>query len=250
MAFFFHVWITSHSMPRRLLHSSICPCTLWPLPCLSCCRCCCSGCSCARLLLSCYFCLAKPTVPGRHPVPLPLPQLLAPTILLSVSMELWDLVGVDSKLLFFRVWLMSLSIMPSGFIPAVAWVRTAFLSGWATFIVWMDRGLLVCSSVEGHRECLHSSLTSCRICGIPSESPMILESFTITYCVNFFILKSIKAQKQGRVWVSPVFMNEKAKETPPPHPLPLWNLQDKEGWWCNKLCEVSENCTNNLRDFP
>ena len=31
---------------------------------------------------------------------------------------------------------------------------------------------------------------------------MIQKSFTITYFVNFFILKSIKAQKKGRMYVS------------------------------------------------
>ena len=42
-----------------------------------------------------------------------------------------------------------------------------------TFIVWMDHILLVHPSVEGHTEYLHSSLTSCSICGITSESPII-----------------------------------------------------------------------------
>ena len=90
-----------------------------------------------------------------------------------------------------------------GFIQAVACVRTAFLSGWTTFIVWMDHGLLVHSSVEGHREYLHSSLTSCNICGITSESPMMIQkSFTINYFINFFILKPIIAEKKGRMHVS------------------------------------------------
>ena len=79
---------------------------------------------------------------------------------------------------------MSLSIMPSGFIHTVACVRTAFLLGWTTFIEWMDHGLLVHSSVEGHMEYLHSSLTSCNICGISSESPMNQKSFTISYFIN------------------------------------------------------------------
>ena len=42
--------------------------------------------------------------------------------------------------------------------PPVACVRTALLSDWTTFIVWMDHGLLVLSSVEGHMNYLHSSL--------------------------------------------------------------------------------------------
>ena len=76
-----------------------------------------------------------------------------------------------------RVWFMSLSIMPSGFIHTVACVRTAFLLGWTTFIAWMDHGLLVHSSVEGHMEYLHSSLTSCNICGInfrKSHEPKVI----------------------------------------------------------------------------
>ena len=105
------------------------------------------------------------------------------------------------KHLFFCVWLTSLSIMPLGFIHAVGCVRTAFLSGWTTFTVWMGRGLLVCPSAEGRVDYLHSSLMSCHICGIASESPTIQKSFTITYFVNFFILKSIKSQK-GRMYVS------------------------------------------------
>ena len=92
--------------------------------------------------------------------------------------------------------------MPSDFIHAVGCVRTAFLSGWTTFIVWMDCGLLVCSSAKGHVKYLHSSLMFFHICGIASESPMIQKSFTIAYFVNFFILKSIKAQKKGRMYVS------------------------------------------------
>ena len=68
--------------------------------------------------------------------------------------------------LFFHVCLMSLSIMSSGSIHAVACVKTAFLSGWTTFIVLLDHVLLVHSSVEGQMEYLHSSLTSCSICGI------------------------------------------------------------------------------------
>lgn len=90
-----------------------------------------------------------------------------------------------------------------GFIRAVDCVRIAFLSGWTTFIVWMDHGLLVRSSVEGPREYLHSSLTSCNICGITSESPMMIQkSLTTSYFINFFILKPIKAQKKGRMHVS------------------------------------------------
>ena len=56
------------------------------------------------LLLSCK----TETVPRRHSVPIPLPQPLAPTILLSVSMELTALGPYMSGLkhLFFRVWLM------------------------------------------------------------------------------------------------------------------------------------------------
>ena len=55
---------------------------------------------------------------------------------------------------------------------------------------------------EGRVEYLHSSLMPCHICGIASESPRIQKSFTITYFVNFFILKSSKSQKKGRMYVS------------------------------------------------
>ena len=96
---------------------------------------------------------------------------------------------------------MSLSVMPSGFTHIVAYVRIAFLSGW-TFIVWMNHGLLVCSSVEGHMEYLHSSLISCNICGITSKSPVIQKSFTINYFINVFTLKTAKGQKKGRMHMS------------------------------------------------
>ena len=144
------------------------------------------------LLLSCR----TETVPTRHSVSFYLPQPLAPTILLSVNMKPTDL-----RALYFPVYVTEHNAL--GFIQAVACVRTAFLSGWTTFIVWTDHGLLVHSSVEGHREYLHSSLTSCNICGITSESPMMIQkSFTINYFINFFILKPIKAEKKGRMHVS------------------------------------------------
>ena len=63
------------------------------------------------LLLSCK----TETDPTRHSVPFYLPQPLAPTILLSVNMELTALGACMSGLkhhLFFRFWFMSLSIMP------------------------------------------------------------------------------------------------------------------------------------------
>ena len=105
--------------------------------------------------------------------------------------------------LFFCVCLVSLSIMSSESIHTVACVRTAFVSGWTTFIVWMDHVLLVHSSVEGHMGYLHSSLRSCSTCGITSESPMMIQkSLTTSYFINFFILKPIKAQKKGRMHVS------------------------------------------------
>ena len=69
-----------HSMHRWLLCSFICPCTSWLLICLSCCKCCtahaCAQC-CQWLLLSCK----TKTVPMRHSVRIPLPHLLALTIL-------------------------------------------------------------------------------------------------------------------------------------------------------------------------
>ena len=99
--------------------------------------------------------------------------------------------------------------MPSGFTHAVACVRTAFLLGWTTFIVWMDHGLLV-RSVEGHMEYLHSSLTSYNICGITSESSMIQKSFTINYFINFFFWKPSKLRRsEGCMWTSLVFRNER-----------------------------------------
>ena len=72
--------ITFHSMHRWLLSSFICPYTSWLLICLSCCKCCtvhaCVHC-CQSLLLSCK----TKTVPMRHAVCIPLPHLLALTIL-------------------------------------------------------------------------------------------------------------------------------------------------------------------------
>ena len=82
------------------------------------------------------------TVPMNHPVPFPLSQPLTPSILLSVNMEptaLGTLYEWTQTSFALCVWLMSLSIMPSGFIQAVACVGTAFLSCWTTF--------MVCSSV-------------------------------------------------------------------------------------------------------
>lgn len=96
------------------------------------------------LLLSCK----TETVPRRHSVPVPSRHLQS-CFLCLWNRLLWDLVRRDSKHLFFCVWLTSLSIMPLGFIQAVGCVRTAFLSGWTTFTVWMGRGLLVCPSAEG-----------------------------------------------------------------------------------------------------
>ena len=86
-----------------------------------------------------------------------------------------------------------------GFIRAVDCVRIAFLSGWTTFIVWMDHGLLVRSSVEGPREYLHSSLTSCNICGITSESPMMIQkSLTTSYFINFFYFETHQSSEEGK----------------------------------------------------
>ena len=50
--------------------------------------------------------------------------------------------------LFFRVCLMSLSIMPSGSTHAAACGGAAFLSGWTTLVVWMDHVLLVHSFLK------------------------------------------------------------------------------------------------------
>ena len=76
------------------------------------------------LLLSCK----TKTVPTRHSVRLPPPPLLALTICF-LCLWSWLLQGPCmsglNHYLFFHVWLMSLSIMPSGFIHAVACVRTA-----------------------------------------------------------------------------------------------------------------------------
>ena len=87
MALFFHGWIIFRSIHIWFLYSFICPCIFSLLPCLSCCKCCCSACLCA-VLFSCYFYLENPDSPHETLSPLPLPQPLTPTILLSVSMEL------------------------------------------------------------------------------------------------------------------------------------------------------------------
>ena len=97
----------------------------------------------------------------RHSVPIPLPQPLAPTILFSVSRE-------PTALGTFYEWTQtSFVLLYLAYVtehnalrlhPPVACVRTALLSDWTTFIVWMDHGLLVLSSVEGHMKYLLSSL--------------------------------------------------------------------------------------------
>ena len=150
---------------------------------------------CARLLRSRYFYLAK----LRVPVP---SRCLQPCFLCLWSRLPWgpSLSGLKHHF-FFPVCLMSLSIKPSGFMHTVACIRTAFLSGLTTFNVWMDHGLFV-RSVKGHMEYLHSSLTSFNICGITSESPMIQTSFTVNCFISFHVLKSIKARKKGRTYVS------------------------------------------------
>ena len=88
--------------------------------------------------------------------------------------------------------------MPSGFIHAGACVRTAFLSGLTTLIVWMDHGLLVRSSVVGRMEGLHSSLRSYNICGITSESSMTQKSLTINYFINFFYFEKHQTSEEGK----------------------------------------------------
>ena len=51
-------------------------------------------------------------------------------------------------------------------------------------------------------EYLHSSLMSYNVCGTTSESPMTQKSFIINYFTGSFILKSTKAQKKGRMYMS------------------------------------------------
>ena len=100
----------------------------------------------------------------RHSVPIPLPQPLAPTILFSVSREPtalgtfyeWTQTSFVLLYLTYVTEHNALRVHPCCSIC----VSTAFLSGWTTFIVWMDHVLLVHSFVEGHMEYLHSSLTS------------------------------------------------------------------------------------------
>ena len=102
------------------------------------------------------------TVPMSHPVPFPLSQPLTPSILLSVNMEptaLGALYEWTQTSFALRVWLMSRSIMPSVH-PCCSMCQHCLPFRWTTFIVWMDHVLLVHSSVEGHMEYLHLSLTS------------------------------------------------------------------------------------------
>ena len=152
------------------------------------------------MLFSHYFYLAKPKLSPHSPPSVPGTHHPASCVCGANCSR--GLVSVDSNIIYSSVSGLSLSIMPSGFTHTVTCVRNAFLSGWTTFIVWMNHGLLVHSSVEGHMEYLHSSLTSCNICGITSKSPMIQKSFTINYFINFFTLKTTKGQKKGRMHVS------------------------------------------------
>ena len=136
------------------------------------------------LLLSCK----TKTTPVRHAVPILLPQSLAPTILLSVLMEPTALGAMYEWIQTSCVLLCLPCVTERNTLrvhPLCSPCQNTFLSDWTTFIVWMDHGLLVRSSVQGHMEYLHSSLTSFNICGITSESPMIQKSFTINYFINF-----------------------------------------------------------------
>ena len=206
---FFHGWIIFHSMHIWLLYSFICPCTFWLLPYLSYCKCCSSACLCVCV---CCCCSVATSFLQNWDRPHKTLSPLLPPSASGTHHSAFCEYGADcsrglyewtqtSFVLSFLVYVTEHNAL--GFIRAVDCVRTAFLSGWTTFIVWMDHGLLVRSSVEGPREYLHSSLTSCNICGITSESPMMIQkSLTTSYFINFFILKPIKAQKKGRMHVS------------------------------------------------
>ena len=81
------------------------------------------------------------TVPMSHPVPFPLSQPLTPSILLSVNMEptaLGTLYEWTQTSFALCVWLMSLSIMPSGFTHAVAYVSAlpSFQAGQHSLCGW------------------------------------------------------------------------------------------------------------------
>ena len=142
------------------------------------------------------------TVPARHSVPIPLPQPLAPTILLSVSMEPIALGALYE-------WTQTSFVLPC--LPYATehnvfrvHPRCSLCQNCLPFrldnIHCVDGPWSACLFFcEGRVEYLHSSLMPCHICGIASESPRIQKSFTITYFVNFFILKSSKSQKKGRM---------------------------------------------------
>lgn len=60
----------------------------------------------------------------------------------------------------------------------------------------MNHGLFVCSSVEGQREYLHSSLTSwLKFVEDTSKESHDPKSFTINCFINFFTLKTLGSEE-------------------------------------------------------
>ena len=96
------------------------------------------------------------------------------------------------------VWLMSLRIIPSRFIHAVACVRIYFvfrlknipLCGWMTFCFSIHPSLDTCN--------IYINFSCHNICGITSESPMNQKSCPSNFFLKLFILENIKAKKNGR----------------------------------------------------
>ena len=165
--YFFPGWIIFHSMHTWLFDSFICP--FWLLSCLSCCKRCCS----AFLL---HLSWKTETVPMRHSVPIPLPQPLAPTILLSVSME-----PIALGPLYERT-------QTSFVLPCLPYVTEhnavrvhPRCSLWRSCLPFrldntrcVDGPRAACPFLsQGHMGYLHSSLRSWSICGVTSESPII-----------------------------------------------------------------------------
>lgn len=97
---------------------------------------------------------------------------------------------------------MSLRIIPSRFIHAVACVRIYFvfrlknipLCGWMTFCFSIHPSLDTCN--------IYINFSCHNICGITSESPMNRKSHPSNFFLKLFILKNSKLKKKGGMHVN------------------------------------------------
>ena len=102
-------------------------------------------------------CRTETLDPLNNNSPFPLPQPLATTILISVSMNLPKyFILVESYGMSFCDWLISLRIKSSRFIHVVAWVRISFLFKAKYYCIMCINHILIShSSFDGHLSCLH-----------------------------------------------------------------------------------------------